>query len=520
MTKWAVPDEQIQQAWTEWAGPKRGAVRSIAGQLGVPRDWLSRRLTALGLAVPHKKEPNWTPAEDALLASLPLYNPPRAARMMREHGYPRTATAIVLRAKRLEIDRRATHDTLSANAAAQLLGLDGKTVGLYCETGLITAERMEDERTAQQGGHRWCIAPDALRTFIRTNINSIDLRRVDKLSFFSLVDQVTVAPAAMPQRDPVKGWTPEKRKKAYRRFGEIIIQVADELNVPANELLAYALKGEVPPQGRDQGFEDTKVPGQLALPAPAPAPKKAPQARSAKKAARPRVKAEPKQSGPKGPSIWTAEREAELRRLAGTMKRADLADAMGLSDAAVAKAGAHFNVSLKHTPADSWTDERVAELRRLAEVERLPGPELAKRLGVKPSSLAGACHRYGIKRYRVVGTKASPPQQRPIAERIVTSRPAATPMRKVAPAPVRHNPRATTIAPTVSANNWVRLQHPDGRWLSMDGLSWVKEKAYSFHIRATQLAAASKAFPLVAECVVVPVEAWKPRDIAFSGAVR
>lgn len=235
-----------------------------------------------------------------------------------------------------------------------------------------------------------------------------------------------------PKRDPVKGWTPEKRKQAYRRFGQIIIQVADELNVPANELLAYALKGEVPPQGRDQGFEDTKVPGQLALPAPAFPKTKSKVAAVAKpprrKPADKRVvlrhnwsDAELEQlrnlagktpvkeiaaaigvsvgavyskanehkislggaPNDRGHVMWTQPRQDELRRLAGTMPSDEIGKLLGLSEDAIIKAGSRFKISLRfHRAAPApvakdnpgraafWTGERIMELRRLAEVER------------------------------------------------------------------------------------------------------------------------------------------------------
>lgn len=47
-------------------------------------------------------------------------------------------------------------------------------------------------------------------------------------------------------------WTPEKIDKARRLFGKTMIYIAEALQVPADELLHYALDGEIPPMGKAQ----------------------------------------------------------------------------------------------------------------------------------------------------------------------------------------------------------------------------------------------------------------------------
>lgn len=47
-------------------------------------------------------------------------------------------------------------------------------------------------------------------------------------------------------------WTPEKLQKAHRLFGKTMLYIAEALEVPADELVAYGLKGVIPPMGRAQ----------------------------------------------------------------------------------------------------------------------------------------------------------------------------------------------------------------------------------------------------------------------------
>jgi hypothetical protein len=605
--RYQVDDAVIRNVWASWQQPRRGMVAAMAQQLGVPRSWLTVQLTRLGLAVPHAKEPNWTAAEDAMVPTLPLYNPKRCAAMMREAGFNRTPAAIVIRARKLELNRRDSHETYSANQAAQILGLDGKTVGAYCEQGIIAAERHDDERTIQQGGHRWSIQPNALRAFARQNLERIDFRQVDKFAFFALIDVAAPPKAAAPVRDPVKGWTADKRKRAYRRFGEIIIQVADELNVPANELLAYALKGDVPPQGRNEGFEDTKVPGMALLPAPQPASPGHPateeidgrrhwprerlaelralaatpigshglaahfgvsRAAIATLCSRENISITPAPREVKRRK-WTEEQIAELRRLAEveelsapalvahfgmnteaalrsicflegitivhvgrrprrwtTERVAELRKLAEIDKLSSAELAAHFAVSKRSIYGECqrrrisitapqrprkapeprqerfWTVERIAELRQLAEVEKIPGREIARRWGITSGSIAGVCHRHEIKLcgQMLRDQQPRPPKARtPSAPR--TSKPAGSAIAVTSNVP---RPIIARAVPAQPSNGWIRLQNRDGRWLRLDALGWVDNRNHGYIGKRSQLKALREKFDLVAECVVVP----------------
>lgn len=181
-------DQRIREAWPLLDGKKKGAVNALADELGVPRWWLSSRARRLGLeVVQHKKEPPWTAAETALMHKVPLHDPDRAAEIFREHGFQRSSTAIVVKAKRLDLSRRATHPHLSGTQASKILGVDNKTLTQWCVRGDLKATRRKDKRLPQQGGSAWDITRADLRQYVIDNLERIDVRKVDKFAFVDLL---------------------------------------------------------------------------------------------------------------------------------------------------------------------------------------------------------------------------------------------------------------------------------------------------------------------------------------------
>ncbi|WP_434712965.1 hypothetical protein NMA58_08250 [Rhizobium sp. YTUHZ045] len=180
-------DAQIREEWQKLDAGKKGVVNDLADRLGLPRWWLTKRLTHLGLTTRHKKEPPWTAAEDELMKRAPLHMPDKAAKMFREHGFIRSPTAIVVRAKRLNLSRRAAREELSATKAGNILGVDIKFITGRILAGELPATKREDKRRAQQGGSAWDVKPSDLRKWILDNIDQVDLRKVDKVPFIMLI---------------------------------------------------------------------------------------------------------------------------------------------------------------------------------------------------------------------------------------------------------------------------------------------------------------------------------------------
>lgn len=183
-------DARIREEWSALTGSNRtGEVARLADRLDVPRWWLSKRATALGLTLPRvTKEPPWSVAELELLKRVPLHDPHVASRMFREHGFLRTPSAIMVKSKRAGISCRYK-ETLSATAAAKILGVDAKTFTRWIIDGVIQATKRETKRLPQQGGNPWSIERVYFRQWINDNVERIDFRKVDK---FALVEILTL----------------------------------------------------------------------------------------------------------------------------------------------------------------------------------------------------------------------------------------------------------------------------------------------------------------------------------------
>ena len=188
-------DADIRAAWPALKG--RGAFSELARRLGVPRWWLSKRMTKLGLTMPHKKEPDWTAAEIRLINWVPLHDPHRCAEIFKEHGFQRTPTSIVVKSKRLALPRRYG-ETFSATSAARVLGVDAKNFSLWIRKGWLEATKRATRRLPQQGGDPWSIERRVLRQCVIDNLERIDLRKVDKFAFVDLLVADLSAPASRP----------------------------------------------------------------------------------------------------------------------------------------------------------------------------------------------------------------------------------------------------------------------------------------------------------------------------------
>lgn len=178
-------EQAIRNAWPELA--KRRSVKTLAVQLGVQRWWLSKQLVKLGLTVPRRiKELPWSDAETALMSKVPLHSPDECARIFKSHGFSRTPAAIMVRAKRLDLSRRY-NETLSAGRAASIIGVDSKAITARCINGEIKAGRRGSNRLSQQGGDAWAIEHAEFRRWILDNLESVDIRKVDKFAFVDLL---------------------------------------------------------------------------------------------------------------------------------------------------------------------------------------------------------------------------------------------------------------------------------------------------------------------------------------------
>lgn len=360
----------------------------------------------------------------------------------------------------------------------------------------------------------------------------------------------TPAPAAVrPMARPISEmlvWTADHDRMVRELAGTAPAQrVADQLGVSLSTLYKHCSRLQVSlAVGRKKGHRvQPKAP-----PSPEPAPGSVPAV-----------------------VVFTEANFAKLRRLAGTMPRAAVIAEMGLSRTSVEKLARHLELSLrpvKVAPADTAaatekretfiipdghqaerdTDVRPTGVTVVAEApvedslpraepqpsEVVPEPQASAPIEAEraaPEILVPAAEApvpevaaepEAVVRADVPAVQASPG----IELQEVVSLPIEAPQVPVGPsvpaiprgdrsAP---NKRAPAIAPTKAS--WIRLRHPDGRWLRMDCLGWVKDKKDSYHAPAKLLDNVRAKFPLAAECRVVPEPAWTPRDIEFSRVTR
>lgn len=170
--------------------PDRDAVRDAVKRLNRPRWWLSKRATLLGLVVPWLKDPVWTDEEYELLDVHSHKSPTVISRIFAQQGYKRTATAIQLARKRQSLGVTACRQAsgrYSANQVAGLMGVDSKTVTRWINRKMLEAKRRGTARVQSQGGDEFEVTTVALRKFIVTFPEHVDLRKVERFWFIQLM---------------------------------------------------------------------------------------------------------------------------------------------------------------------------------------------------------------------------------------------------------------------------------------------------------------------------------------------
>jgi hypothetical protein len=179
-------DDELRSFYENDKGRRKGELNAFADEAGLPRWWVSKRARKLSLTLPHVKGPPWTAAETELMKQVPLHDPDQCAKIFRENGFSRSPTAIVVRAKRLELSRRY-RDTMSATAVSKILGIDNKGVTAELIAGRMQGEKRPTNRRTQQGGDPWSVTPAALRRYIIDHLDRVDLRKVEKFAFVQVV---------------------------------------------------------------------------------------------------------------------------------------------------------------------------------------------------------------------------------------------------------------------------------------------------------------------------------------------
>jgi len=273
---------------------------------------------------------------------------------------------------------------------------------------------------------------------------------------------------------------------------------------------------------------------------------------------------------------WDRRHLNVLRRFAGTMPAADLADLFGVSEHALRSIASRQDISLRMdaaadtdtltpshqaapspdaaaavppTAAPSGTGpdtgpepvpeapippaadlapevEIAPEPEAAPAIEQAPSPEPVMDIGAAPAPVsAGTDEETAVSSAPapVIDERPAPiprrdPDRAGRAERYIEEAKAIAPAKPVRTRPLRSEPIRLAMQPGNS--DWVRLRHPDGKWLRMDGLAWTEKKANSYLVQRKYLIAVRAKFPLALECNEIAEPAWRPRDAEFGRVIR
>ena len=179
-------DQELRAVYAGGDYKETGALGVLAKRWEVARWKVRHRAQQLGIA--GTKEPRWSTAEVKILEKYFHLSPRVASRKLRERGYQRSLTGVVMKRKKLGL--RKTDLGYSAGALAEVMGVDGSTALTWIHRGLLKAERLPSERPPGQlnGEGEWFVRPHDLRKFIIDHVALVDIRKCDK---YWLVDLLT-----------------------------------------------------------------------------------------------------------------------------------------------------------------------------------------------------------------------------------------------------------------------------------------------------------------------------------------
>lgn len=174
---------QIEKVYKRDSG--NGQVAALAEALRLPRWKVTRYAISQGWIAKQQKEPCWTEAETEQLQKFARYSPARIRIKMKERGYNRSETAIVLKLKRMNM--RQNLGGHSARDVARCLGVDDHFVTNAIKGGRLRAIRRGTARTDRQGGDHWWILDQNIKIYILKHLYEIDIRKVDKYWFVDML---------------------------------------------------------------------------------------------------------------------------------------------------------------------------------------------------------------------------------------------------------------------------------------------------------------------------------------------
>ena len=175
--------EKIRRVYQESTG--NGEVEALAARLGLPRWKISRYAAKQGWVAVQRREGHWSEAEIHILESHAHCTAAVIRNHLKKGGYQRTEQGIILKRKRMHL--LSNLGGQSATSLAQCFGVDAKTVTRWIGLGYLIAGKRGTARTCDQGGDMWFIKDKAIREFVLSCPELVDLHKVDKLWLFNLL---------------------------------------------------------------------------------------------------------------------------------------------------------------------------------------------------------------------------------------------------------------------------------------------------------------------------------------------
>jgi hypothetical protein len=164
-----------------------GEVRTFAQKYKLPRWKVTRYATQHGWIGKTRKEPDWSETELNILEHNAHHCPERIQLRLRVAGFYRSVAGIVLKRKRMRYLQNINGNT--ATSLAMCLGEDNHFVLRHIKLGHLKAQRRIQNRTSQQGGPAYLIRDKDVKDFILKYPDLIDLRKVDKHWFISILTE-------------------------------------------------------------------------------------------------------------------------------------------------------------------------------------------------------------------------------------------------------------------------------------------------------------------------------------------
>lgn len=162
-----------------------GQVAALARRFGYPRWTITRYAIQQGWTARQKGEPHWSEKELKLLKGSARHSPEVISRKLKEQGFSRSVTAIVMKRKRMRFLQNLNGH--SAISVAMCLGVDSHFVLRAIRRGKLYATKRGTNRTERQGGDAWWIKDKDIRDYVVNHLPQIDIRKVDKYWFVDLL---------------------------------------------------------------------------------------------------------------------------------------------------------------------------------------------------------------------------------------------------------------------------------------------------------------------------------------------